>query len=699
MDRERSTHTRLPTGTSPEDPRNTTTDGLFPTERVVGGFDFVGEFWVGGDESPPLAPDPDPIDGEGHGTHVAHIAGGNNGVAPGVDLYAVKVCATQSTACSGVALLQAMDWVLDPDGNGDTRDRVDIVNMSLGSLYGQAFDDDLSLAVENASRAGILTVAAAGNGADKPYVLDTPGATPSALAVAQTNMPSAVLPVLQVLTPADIAGDYTAVFQPWSVAPTEPIEGPLQYGDGAGGNLLGCEPFPAGSLTGLIVLVDRGECNFTLKISNISQGGGLAGIIGLVAPGEPFAGADGGDRPIDIPGYMVSQDTSETFKSGLDEGVTILIDPAVGIPLVGTMVGSSSRGPAMRSIVAKPEIGAPGESVSAIAGTGSEEGPFGGTSGATPMVTGSAALLLDAFPHRTPMDLKNSLVNTAETEIFNGPTELGAGLAPIARIGGGEVRVDRAIEAAGAAWDADTRGALSFGLADVTSTKTITRQVLVRNFSDSATTYAVTPQFRFDNDAASAAVSVSAPGSVTVPARDQTLFDVTITIDGSALADWSADSGAGGADSGPITDLEYDGYLVMESSKGSLHLPWHVLPRKSGDVAVQKVGPDYSLTNNGVGTQTVEAYSLIASSEDLPEGGRGENSPTPDFRYLGYSTFPVARRVLQRRRFLRDGVRGQHLGAADPRQRPGLVLVRARHRPGRHRRLRCHQPGPHVLGA
>ena len=214
----------------------------------MGGFDFVGEFWVGGEDTPPLAPDPDPIDFEGHGTHVAHIAGGSNGVAPGVDLYALKVCATQSTACSGVALLQAMDWALDPDGNGDTRDRVDIVNMSLGSLYGQAFDDDLSLAVENTTRAGILTVAAAGNGADKPYVLDTPGATPSALAVAQTNMPSAVLPVLQVLTPPEIAGDYTAVFQPWSVAPTAPIEGPLQYGDGAGGNLLGCDPFPAGSL-------------------------------------------------------------------------------------------------------------------------------------------------------------------------------------------------------------------------------------------------------------------------------------------------------------------------------------------------------------------------------------------------------------------------------------------------------------------
>jgi subtilisin family serine protease len=48
-------------GTSLTDPRNTTTDGLFPTAKVIGGFDFVGETWTGADGSPPLAPDPDPI--------------------------------------------------------------------------------------------------------------------------------------------------------------------------------------------------------------------------------------------------------------------------------------------------------------------------------------------------------------------------------------------------------------------------------------------------------------------------------------------------------------------------------------------------------------------------------------------------------------------------------------------------------------
>ena len=130
--------------------------GSFPTWKVVGGYDFVGGDWYSsepGSGSPPEAPDPDPLDDGpegGHGTHVADIIGGLIGVAPGAGLYAVKVCSSVSTACSGMALIQGMDFALDPDGDGSTADHVDIINMSLGSLYGTAFDDDLSQAVENA---------------------------------------------------------------------------------------------------------------------------------------------------------------------------------------------------------------------------------------------------------------------------------------------------------------------------------------------------------------------------------------------------------------------------------------------------------------------------------------------------------------------------------------------------------------------
>ena len=189
--------------------------GTFPTAKVIGGYDFVGGDWPNTAE----APDPDPLDDGsdgGHGTHVADIIGGLGGVAPGVSLYAVKVCSSVSTACSGIALIQGMDFALDPDGDGSVADHVDVINMSLGSDYGTAIDDDLSQAVENATAVGTLTVASAGNGTDKPYVVGTPSAAPSALSVAQTAVPSAIQALMDVTAPAGIAGLYAAVFQPWS---------------------------------------------------------------------------------------------------------------------------------------------------------------------------------------------------------------------------------------------------------------------------------------------------------------------------------------------------------------------------------------------------------------------------------------------------------------------------------------------------
>jgi subtilisin family serine protease len=640
----------------------TSRDGVFPTAKVVGGWDFVGSTWP----NTPEAPDEDPIDDgpeAGHGTHVAHIIGGlpseafpHGGVAPGVDLYAVKVCSSVSTSCSGIALIQGMDFAVDPNQDGKTKDHVDVINMSLGAPYGQPFDDDLSQAVDGATALGVLTVAAAGNDSDKPFISSSPAAAPTAISVAQTQVPSATVPALTILQPANIAGIIEDVaFQPWSVPPTAVIEAPMQYGNGAGGNLDGCAPFPAGSLAGRIVLVDRGTCTFSAKISNISQGGGLAGIIGLIAPGVPFAGGDGGERPIDIPGYMIDQATSNRIKGALRSGAVVImqIDPA-GLPAVGQLVGSSARGPQFEDYRIKPEIGAPGASVSAIAGTGSETGPFGGTSGATPMVSGSAALLIAGFDNHkgkgarmTPLEVKSLLMNTAETEVDTSPFDPDA---PITRIGAGEVRVDQAFGADAVAWVQGNDGAsLSFGHVDVPGTVTLTKTVELKNYANERTTYQVSASFRKADDEENGAVSIEVPATVQLkPGLGRTTkFDVSITIDGSLLRGNAMNSGSEGANPDALTLNEYDGYITLDAGDDRpITIPWQVLPRKAAEVSASSAsfpngGATIELANRGAGVAQNDAYALVAVDEDLPPGGPGEQSPTPDIRGVGVNTFLV----------------------------------------------------------
>ncbi len=653
-----------------DDP-NVIEPGTFPTAKVVGGYDFVGDLWPGTDDDPAdELPDPDPLDkptfGDGHGTHVADIIGGVNGVAPGVDLYAVKVCSSIASSCSGIALIQGMEFAVDPNGDGKLKDRVDIINMSLGSVYGQPFDDDLALVVDAATAAGVLTVASAGNSADKPYITGTPAAAPTALSVAQTYTPSATVQGIEITAPAP-AG-VGAVFQDWSVPPADVI-GPAPVAFGGLGCSLGSDPnsvdpldapYPPGTFAGEIVLVDRGACNFSIKIFNIQRAGGLAGIIGLVGPGEPFTGAFGAGGPFTIPGYMIGQAEANLMKTS---GTTAIIDPAFTIPAIGNVVGSSSRGPSNFYQMIKPEIGAPGASVSAVAGTGTGTSAFGGTSGAAPMVAGSAALVLsgtggtkttakgkangNAIGHGlTPAETKARLMNNGETEIGN--SAFTGDLAPITRLGGGEVRADRALAAPVAAWDdATAQGALSFGMHEVAYDMSLTKTVRIRNYDNTPRTYTITPTFRFDEDAASGAISVDAPSSVTVKpglGRD-TLFDVTLHIDASELPGNFMNSGSQGANGAALTINEFDGYLVLDDGDHPIHLAWQILPRQAANVVPDSMsfaaGGLIGLDNQGAGTAQNDAYSIVALSPDIPSGAQGTQSPTPDLRAVGVTTFFV----------------------------------------------------------
>jgi hypothetical protein len=148
------------------------------------------------------------------------------------------------------------------------------------------------------------------------------------------------------------------------------------------------------------------------------------------------------------------------------------------------------------------------------------------------------------------------------------------------------------------------------------------------------------------------AVTVSAPDQIVVrPGLGRfTTFKVTLTIHGALLTGNFMNSGSNGANPATLTLNEYDGYLVLNDGTDQLQIPWHVLPRKDARVipdtttitppaypSFQEVGLD----NTGVGAAQNDSYSLIAVSDDLPEGGMGQASPTPDLRAVGVNTFPV----------------------------------------------------------
>ena len=335
------------------------------------------------------------------------------------------------------------------------------------------------------------------------------------------------------------------------------------------------------------------------------------------------------------------------MKSGLPN-TTLRFDPTLGLPLVGSMVGSSSRGPSNYYNAIKPEIGAPGASVSAVAGSGTGTEAFGGTSGAAPMVTGSAALVLQAYRNLKPYEVKARLMNNAERNIYSNVVT--GALAEITRIGNGEVRVYDAWADPAAAWDTKTRiAALSFGQVDASKKLAITREVTVKNYSSQTMLYNVRTRFRFADDEALGAVKFLLPKTISVPARGTVTFPVTMSIDSANVRNNAMNSGADGANPAPLTLNEIDGYLILDGGpKSRIHLAWQVLPRKAADVRGNQTlvfdsGGETAvkLTNRGVGTAQNDAYSLLATSPNLPQGGAGQGMPTPDIRSVGINTFPV----------------------------------------------------------
>jgi minor extracellular serine protease Vpr len=406
-----------------------------------------------------------PRDRVGHGTATAMAAAGVTntgpsdtitGVAPKAFVGNYKVFGSPgvNNYTSGELVIQAIEDAFN--------DGMDIVSMSLGgpALSGPldsgracgapAGDicDAEAYTVQQAVEQGMVVVAAAGNEGDTGLLpsatlntIDSPSDAPDAISVAATTNSHTWGNAITV----NGLGNYLGQFGDGPM-PTTTITG--QLGDVASvGDPQACTAPPAGSLSGLIVLVARGTCTFLVKIQSLQTAGAVGAII-TNNPGDDTLVQPGGLNGTAIPAIFIGYDDGQTIRAYLNKNpqATVNISPelaAVNVVTYNRVAPFSSHGPVVGTGALKPDVAAVGVDLYLA---GQSYDPNGelysatgylvsqGTSFSTPQVAGIAALVLQRFPSLSPIEVKSAVVNTATqslTENGNMASVLavGAGLA------------------------------------------------------------------------------------------------------------------------------------------------------------------------------------------------------------------------------------------------------------------------------
>lgn len=562
---------------------------IFPTAKVVGGTDFAGDAYTAANAP---APDPNPMDCGGHGSHTAGTLAGlgvksdgttylgaynpvapyaanlriGPGMAPGADLYALRVF-----GCGGSTNLvtEAIDWATDPNNDGDLSDRLDVINMSLGSPFGvdsASFDPDIE-AVNNAALAGMIVVSAAGNSGDTFFINGAPAAANVGISAAASVDNGQTQAQLNLTAPS--AATIAAAAAAYSNANFIPPPAPsgqsgniVLVNDGSANPTFGCvTPFVnAAAVAGKIALIDRGTCTFIVKAQNAQANGAIGIIVGnnATTAGITVMGGTGASPAITIPGISISHADAATLKTDIAGGTTTGSMTTITVPaLADTLASFSSRGPVTGDggvIELKPDISAPGLNIPSvqtgytcngttttgcitISPTGFIPGgqllTISGTSMATPHIAGMMALLRQLNPSMSVEELKALAINGAAHDV----TQNNSGAPPVfgaSRAGAG--RIDAAASATSSviAYNADVAGAVSvtFDVEPVGGAYTATHKVNLVNRT--AVIQQVT--LALDTILDSPGLSFSVPsGTINIPAGGSTSFTVTLNADTSLM--------------------------------------------------------------------------------------------------------------------------------------------------------------------
>ncbi|WP_114905871.1 S8 family serine peptidase [Ornithinimicrobium murale] len=585
-------------------------------DKLIGVHNFTGTFSA--------------TDDNGHGSHTGSTMAGNqhtavfdvgadtyelpvSGVAPHANVISYKVC---SFLCSSTASVAAVEQAII--------DGTDVLNYSI-SGPDNPWGNSVDLAFLAAYESGIYVAASAGN--DGPGVGTVAKTAPWNAAVAATNSPRLIAHDVSVTGPTPVPEELTGLAGVPGSGPgvTSPIEAELREASVVDpGNGGACEDFPAAVFDGALALLERGGCNFAVKVDNAADAGAVGVIMVNQFPGPPVV--MGGLESTDIPAVMLANGEGVALREFVvaNPGTTSVLDSGSVLTMTdawSTMVADfSSRGPSEFDLLA-PTFAAPGRNIlAATMASDTETATYEfmqGTSMSSPHGAGAGALLRGLHPDWSPAQIRSALASTADPEGMikddgvtpADPYDVGSGLLDLDAAGRVGLVMDESVADFQAAdpdlgGDPKTLNLPAFVDQNCLGTCSWTREVT--NVADVATAYStsVTPP-----EGVSMTVE---PATFTIePGATQT---ITVTADVSSLVGGEALFGdvqvttegthSGGAE---IADVHYPVVLVkgeaqMVLEQAELSSLLGVDEQEAHQVTVSNEGGapmEWSLTQDG----------------------------------------------------------------------------------------------------
>lgn len=396
------------------------------TSRIKGGMDFAdkdNDFYDSGSTfKAGFVP---------HGTHVAGISSGNNlkdsakkGMAPDSELYIYKVFSNNSDGAYSKDIIAAI--------NQSVINKCQVINMSIGnSMPAKSVDPGNPYydAINNATKAGVVVVCAAGNAGSRSSsqktTLDSPGIYEPSIQVAGTDDRMNVLLKIERLDESyQLMNCPKFAYSP----PFSSIKQQLEIVDCGYG---GASDFNDVNVSGKVALISRGPKNGSLTFKEKNLNAKKAGAIAAITYNYDETSLKGTlvdekDDPYSlqfIPNITISGINATILKDSLKKEAKIMVYAENQV----SIFDMSSSGPCLSGDenIFKPEICSPGKQIcSAIMSVNKSKAKvpnpyddWDGTSMSTPGVTGVIALIRQAHPKWSASEVKSVLMNSSDVLI------------------------------------------------------------------------------------------------------------------------------------------------------------------------------------------------------------------------------------------------------------------------------------------